>query len=298
MGGALVRHAIWIDANGRVAGEALPDAAYTSIRVSPDGRRAAMTVADGRTRVSDLFIADLQRRSLSRFSFDGQDHSGAAWSRDGGSLTFAVDRDAPPHLFSQPLNGDVAIALTKPGTVQVPNDWSSDGRIFFASAEQKTGHDILVRMPNGKVQPWLQTPNEEIEARLSPDQKWIAYTANSSGRYEVYVAATDRSAEPARVSVDGGSEACWSHDGRSVWFLTVHEIYSATITPRGNAIDVGAPVRVYSTSDIVRGFDAAPDGRLLVLTEASDVKPMNVIVGWKRDVERSQAKSTSTAKPE
>jgi Tol biopolymer transport system component len=257
-----------------------------------------MNVADVRTRVSDLFIADVQRRSLSRFSFDGQDHSSATWSRDGGSLTFAVDRNAPPYLFSQPLNGDVAVALVKPGTIQIPNDWSSDGRIFFTSAELKTGHDILVRMPDGKVQPWLQTPNEEFEARLSPDEKWIAYTSNSSGRYEVYVAATDRSGEPARVSVDGGSEACWSHDGRSVLFLTAHEIYSATITPHGNAVNVGTPVRLYTTSDSLRGFDAAPDGRLLVLTEASDVKPMNVIVGWKRDVERSQAKSTSTAKPE
>jgi serine/threonine protein kinase/Tol biopolymer transport system component len=298
MGGALARHAIWIDASGHPADEALPDAAYTSVRISPDGRRAAMTIADVRTRVSDLFIADVQRRSLNRFSFDEQDHSKAAWSRDGRSLTFSVDRNAPPHVFSQPLNGGTAIALTKPGTIQVPNDWSSDGRIFFSSAELKTGHDIFVRMPNGEVQPWLQTPNEELEARLSPDEKWIAYTANSSGRYEVYVAATDRSGEAIRVSVDGGSEPCWSPDGRNVCFLTAHEIYSVPVTPRGDAIDVGKPLRVYTTFDSVRGFDAAPDGRLLVLTEAADVKPMNVIVGWKRDVERSRAKSTSTAKPE
>src|SRR5205085_3510267 len=116
MGGAMVRHPSWVDANGHAV-PALPDAAINSVRISPDAKRAAMTIADLRTRVSDLFIADLQLRSMTRFTFDGQDHGAPVWSRDGRSLSFAMDRDAPPYVFAQPLSGGAAVALTKPGKI-------------------------------------------------------------------------------------------------------------------------------------------------------------------------------------
>ncbi|MEA2570612.1 MAG: eukaryotic-like serine/threonine-protein kinase [Acidobacteriota bacterium] len=282
-------HAIWLDANGHPAGEALPDAAYDAVRVAPDGKRAAMVIADVRTRVSDIFLADLQRRSLNRFTFDEQDHSAAVWSRDGHALAFAMDQNAPPYVFSQPLNGGPAVALTKPGTIQIPGDWSSNGNVFYSSAEPKTMHDIFVRDANGRSRVWLQTPNEELEARLSPDERWVSYTSNATGRNEVYVIATDRRGDAMRISVDGGRDSCWSHDGRHVYFSTTHAIYAAAVVAHGDTIEVAAPVRIYDTQDVVRGFDAAPDGRLLAIIEAADVKPLNVIVGWKRELERKSA---------
>jgi serine/threonine protein kinase len=286
MPGGFNCHAIWLDANGHPAGEALPDGAYDAVRIAPDGRRAAVVVSDVRTRVSDIFLADLQRRSLNRFTFDDQDHSTAVWSRDGRAVAFAMDQNAPPYVFAQPLNGGPAVALTKPGTIQVPSDWSSDGSVFYSSAEPKTARDIFIRDANGKSRVWLQTPNEELQPRLSPDERWVSYTSNSTGRNEVYVMATDRRGDPVRVSVDGGRESSWSHDGRHVYFATPHAIYSGAVVANGDTIEAAAPVRIYETRDSVVAFDAAPDGRLLVLIEDAKVTPLNVVVGWKRELER------------
>jgi len=41
----------------------------------------------------------------------------------------------------------------------------------------------------GKAYPWLATPFNEFFAKFSPDGRWVAYQADESGRFEIYVAA-------------------------------------------------------------------------------------------------------------
>jgi serine/threonine protein kinase/Tol biopolymer transport system component len=293
LNGAIVRHAFWIDATGTPLGEALPDGAYLSLRISPDGRRAAVAVADVRTRVSDIYLADLKGHALSRFSFDGHDHGSPIWSRDGRTLAFTMDHDAPPFIFQQPVAGGAATPMTKPGSIQTPNDWSRDGRLFYRSAQSATGYDIYVRTADGQSHPWLQTPTSEQEARLSPDERLVSYVSDATGRNEVYVTTADGRGEHLRVSVNGSNGAAWSPDGSRLWIQTAHEIFYATITLRGETIEASAPVRIFQTPDLIRMFDTSPDGRLLLITEAADARPMNVVVGWKKEIERQRARAAA-----
>jgi eukaryotic-like serine/threonine-protein kinase len=62
----------------------------------------------------------------------------------------------------------------------IPCDWSKDGRV----------------------------------GRFSPDQRWIAYASDESGRVEVYVRGFNPPGGKWRVSSDDGDSPVWRADAR------------------------------------------------------------------------------------
>jgi Tol biopolymer transport system component len=91
-----------------------------------------------------------------------------------------------------------------------PGDWSKDGRfILYAENDPQTSFDLWVLSLTGerKAWPWLKTKSLELRARFSPDSKWIAFTANASGRSEVYLRAFEPNAPAAggqwQISTNG-----------------------------------------------------------------------------------------------
>src|ERR1019366_8291495 len=113
------------------------------------------------------------------------------WSPDGATLAFSTGSPSGgPHLYEASLNGGEPRELTPVGTVQWVQDWSGDGRFLCYSASSlETGQDIWIldRSDHLKTTPFLATAFDEIEPQFSPDGRWIAYSCNESGTYEVYV---------------------------------------------------------------------------------------------------------------
>ena len=277
---------IWIDRNGRVLGDALPPGAYAQGRISPDGRRFATTVVDPRTLVGDIWIADLARKSLTRMTFGDHDHGRPIWSPDGRALAFVANNDGPAAIFTQQLGSNEEKLLTKLG--QRTDDWLRDGRMLFNSDQPKTGSDIYITRADGSAEPWLQTPAFEAVARVSADQKWVAYISDDSGRFEVYAAPLDRHADRVRVSVNGGGQPHWSRDGTGLYFVSGGDLFFAAATATADSIDFAPPVHVYSADQDIYAVDSAPDGRLLLAVRqiAPATQPLNVMSGWKEEAAR------------
>ncbi len=57
------------------------------------------------------------------------------------------------------------------------------------------------------------------QAQFSPDSRWIAYHANESGRFEVYVTPFPPTGKPSLVSSGGGVQPVWRQDGRELYYL-------------------------------------------------------------------------------
>ena len=73
----------------------------------------------------------------------------------------------------------------------LPNDWSHGRLLFSRDNDPKTLYDLW-SMPvesgrAGTPTVFLNESHEERAAQFSPDGRWVAYTSNQSGRYEVYV---------------------------------------------------------------------------------------------------------------
>ena len=284
----------WLDRTGHDLGEALRAGPYREqMRLSPDGRRLAVAIDDLRTGRSDIWIADIHRKSLSRFTFEDQTCDRPLWSVDAHRIAYSADAHAPPFIFVRPVEGGAARAVTKPGSIQFASDWLRDGRIFYySSTSPTTGMDILLTTSNGDSEIWLQTPANEAFPRVSPDQRWVAYTSDDSGRDEIYVAPLDHHADRTRVSGDGGSRAAWSNEGREIYFTSTGDLYVVPVNVDGASIKVGTPSRIFSSSRQIESVEVAPDGRLLVAFRevAPTTSALKAIVGWKADLEQRTAK--------
>jgi len=86
-------------------------------------------------------------------------------------------------------NGSGArLAVFDAGPQSTLLDWSRDGTLAFQRRDERTGWDLWIASAAGGVPVQLrQTPFNEENARLSPDNRWMTYTSDESGRREIYV---------------------------------------------------------------------------------------------------------------
>ena len=88
---------IWVDRDGR--GEVLPFPAdaYLSVSLSPNGRQAGVGIDNADNQ--DVYVADVDRGTLTRVTFHPADDRHPIWSPDGQSLVFTSTRGGRVGLF-------------------------------------------------------------------------------------------------------------------------------------------------------------------------------------------------------
>jgi Tol biopolymer transport system component len=88
------------------------------------------------------------------------------------------------------------------------SDWSQDDTLMMSAVAPRTHRDLWT-LPvdgGGKAVPFLQTPFNEFDGRLSPDGRWLAYVSDESGRDEVYVTDLQSGRDKWRISTDSGTQ--------------------------------------------------------------------------------------------
>lgn len=101
---------------------------------------------------------------------------------------------------------------------------SKDGRFLsFSVTDPKTNGDIWwldlrVRAEKPAARPFANSSANEASAAFSPDGRWVAYTSDESGAYEVYLGRFPGGELKRRVSTSGGFAPQWSFDGRELYF--------------------------------------------------------------------------------
>ena len=175
-------------------------------------------------------------------------------------------------------------------------DTSPDGRsLVYQRMNAKTGWDIwaLPLGGDGKPVPVVQTDADERTARLSPDGRWVAFVANTSGVFEVYVQPFPGPGRRLQVSTRGGDQPQWRSDGAELFYIALDGRLTATsIKPPADhqSIDVGPPLPLFvaqvggSFAPCI-GANYAPsvDGqRFLVnrLLRDAGGTPLRVVLNW------------------
>jgi serine/threonine protein kinase len=120
----------WLDASGRVTGTlSVPPARYSTVRISPDGTRAALVRSTSPTE-SSLWLADLARGGATRLSSGPGLNESPVWSPDGTRVVFASDRDGAQDLYVKAV-GDASPEqplYRSSLAFKSPDGWSPDGR--------------------------------------------------------------------------------------------------------------------------------------------------------------------------
>jgi serine/threonine-protein kinase len=267
---------VWLDRRGQTEALALRDGYYSRPRLSPDGRRIAVThTTEGKRDRTRIWVLDLARGAFG--PLPGEGFSGPVWSADGQTLFFRGQR--PPGLYRARADGagEPELLLASAGNVQAGST-SPDGSVLaYVDRSAETNQDIWVLplVHNGKPRPWLKTSASENQPELSPDGRFMAYASNVSGRSEVYVQPyPGPEGSRYQISLSGGQSPRWSRDGRELLFLTDARprrllAVDVRISP---AFDTGRPREVFAADfelpGASAGYDVSPEGRrFLVLRD-------------------------------
>ena len=174
--------------------------------------------------------------------------------------------------------------MTESPNAQFPTSVSPDGtRLVFTEVATTSGDVLQLRLDGTHaVTPLVQTPFSERNGEVSPDGRWLAYEANDSGRFEVYVRPfPDVSSGHWQVSTDGGTRPLWARNGQELFYLTRDGRPHAR--RRGTRADVvgdradeavrGTPYGAEAFHS-GRTYDVSPDGRRFLMIKKTTQSAM------------------------
>jgi eukaryotic-like serine/threonine-protein kinase len=126
------------------------------------------------------------------------------------------------------------------------------------------------------------------QPQFSPDGRWIAYNANESGRFEVYVTAFPSTGERWQVSDNGGVQPVWRQDSRELYYLRLDGALAAVAFQTGDQSPFSVPTHLFNTglgspSPYVEQYAASADGQqFLILKPLADKvrNSVGVILNW------------------
>jgi eukaryotic-like serine/threonine-protein kinase len=197
------------------------------VKVSPNGKLIAFIrkQPDG---LQDLWLYDAESHGVRALSHDGRVNS-PVWSPDSTSLAYSAGRTGftENYIYSVSLLQPTPPRMLYRSREQVyPLAWSADGknllyekdilpenyRMEIWRLEIGTDREFPVVVPEGAA----------TQARISPDNRWILYSCNDGGRSDVYVSRFEAGPVSERylVSLDGGEQPSWSHDGRQAYYVS------------------------------------------------------------------------------
>ncbi|MCU0248401.1 MAG: hypothetical protein MUC42_17665 [Bryobacter sp.] len=130
---------------------------------------------------------------------------------------------------------------------------------------------------------------------ISPDNHWLVYDSNQTGRWEVFVVSLPEafggapgSAGKWQISNNGGSHPVWRADGREIFYLdATGRMMAVPVESAAGGLRFGKPKLLFQTrlSPEVpnRQYDVTADGtRFLIADPNTDVvsPPFTVILNW------------------
>jgi serine/threonine protein kinase/Tol biopolymer transport system component len=290
----------WFDRDGRASAAVDTPAQYIGFAISPDGRQLALS-RTGKDGGADLWLRDLARGTETQLTFDGAAFT-PQWSPDGTRLAFSGPGEKPPpKLFVKNIGSQrPALPLIVPSTT-VPDfasGWSGDGRsVVSVRVDPASGDDLWVQYPErgvGEPLPFNTRFNESL-GKVSPDNHWIAYVTDESGRDEVWVASFPAGKIRRQVSIGGGTSPQWGDGSREIVYVAPDQRLMAAAFERSEAGGTfGTPRALFQIENLAaedrslffatrNEYVAVSNGKRFlaaIRTRDPNAPPITVVVNW------------------
>jgi len=285
-----VRQFKWFDRTGKDVGSLGPPNAYAFQRISRDNRRV-VTIRSGSN--ADIWVLEIERGVANRITPGRGIHISPIWSPDGRTILFGFG--APFNLFRISADGSGSEErVTQSPNRQSTQDWSHDGRfIIYQEIAPDTEHDLwtLAVTPEGRPapgaspRPYVRAPFNQMQARFSPDDQWVAYQSDESGQFEIYIQAFPEPREKFHISTGGGTNPQWGPGGRELYYISKDvKLMFVKVKLAADTLEASAPHELYTMPSGFAGlspYEAAPDGQRFLVGVSENAKgPLNVVVNW------------------
>jgi len=268
----------------------LGDLAYSNPVLSPDGTQLAISLV-GDQGGYDIWVKQLDTGPRTPVTTDGAQNIRPIWSIDGQFLTFVSDRGSPADLWTKRADGGgpATLVLNRPAANIAEAVYSPDEEVLFFREGSNTAADIYAkRLPDGEVVAVLVTDALERTIDLSPDGRWLAYVSNRSNQEQVYVRSSSPDADSetgTQVSVNGGVEPIFAHNGRELFYRTLDDQLVAiqftedpTFTVSGR--DTLFSMAGYLTSNGRPVYDVSPNDSSFVMLRIIDQAADTELIVW------------------
>jgi serine/threonine-protein kinase len=259
----------WVDHDGHAEPLLAKPARYAWPRLSPDGSRLAVVAFEsGR---SEVWIIDRATRRVVRQTRGDRFYMSPVWTQDGRFLIVGSGDDV---LWMSATEGSRTEPLIRDRGRAVPWSFTPDGgRLALYTMSPTSAFDLWtvpIEATGNGVEPgepevYLQTPAFEVYPSFSPDGRWIAYSSNESGVWDVYVRPFPKGGAAVQVSRGGGRIPKWAADGQRLYYGTDdRHVMMATYSVVDGQFRSGEP-RLWTPVElgdagVLPNFDLAPDG--------------------------------------
>ncbi len=294
--------------------------AFLAAAVSPAGRLMCVQV-QGAT--DHLWMYDLERPAAAgtRLTFNA-DNTCPVFTADGKRLAFRSNMSGRHEIYwmgvdGSGIGGGGPELLYSSDRAPVPCCFADDGKTIVFTQQRAVGGAATQTHASaaagaspveiwgapvdnqGAARPLVQSPTSAWGAAVSPDNKFLAYVSDETGRPEVYVqqysatAGAGSAGARRQVSTEGGAAPIWSRVGGELFFRAGDQIIGVRIAVEPTFM-VGRPRVLFQGPSTppthqVRNYDLLPSGDFVVLRGQDDSAPvssLNVTLNWFTELRR------------
>ena len=217
---------------------------------SPDGRQIAFF--SNRSDNYEVYVMDADGGSVRNLTRHAADDFAPAWSPDGRQIAFISRRDGNNEIYimdvpiynslctelseSMLLGEDHECAphvrrLTNSMAEETSPDWSPDGRRIVFSLESDQDSEIYSMSVYCESSQGCRSdrynlsdnPASDRDPAWSPDGRYIAFTSERGGTWDIYVMSADGSRTQQLTDGTGAYvNPSWSPDGRQLVLAARH----------------------------------------------------------------------------
>jgi eukaryotic-like serine/threonine-protein kinase len=298
------RQLTWFNREGQVTGTPGDRAEYGIVQVSPDGTRAAVVPnVDLRQQPpnNDVWIVDLIKNTSTRLTFDTATDVQPVWSPDGKWIAWHSNREKGAGFFRKAADGsgiDERLSAFPEASTQIRTltDWTQNGYLIFTLMGDIWALPVAADATGTRTPVAVVTsPAIQYDARVSPDNRWIAFVSNETGRQEIFVQpfALGRGATSGKwqVSTRGTmGMPRWRNDTKELMFINGEGSVVAVDVSAAAAFQAGAERKLFDVPRelfalITRGnlTDATRDNQRLLMimpVQESTQREIGVFVNW------------------
>jgi len=284
----------WYERSGASSGSVGDVGNYYGFVVAKDQKKVVLAQSDRQTALVDLSLLELAEGIPVRLTHGVTPLFGP----DSERIVYWTPSKTSIEVFrlstgkSEPLNA----FFPGPAGIAFLQSWSSDGQyLVWTASSDATQNDLWIMDLKGdrKPIPFLRSPFNEVQGRISPDGRWIAYVADEMGRNEVFVESFPYPGNKKRVSPAGGSSPEWRPDGQELYYLEPYsdrrkKLMAAHMAVSGTNLSPSRSQPLFVTPEVAddsyfRQYSAFGTGEKFLfnaLVEDSQSRRITVILNW------------------